>query len=235
MNLISNMNHCDFRHWFHSPLPHSRHPPRKARIILITLLIGFLSGATATAYVLLRYGYLTGFQRFSQTGARVRARRRGGFRRPPSQPQQNASAENQTPETMPQTETQTQMSSAVATLLFLAIWVGTCLKSRSAFLHDESCSDPGDTTSSVISTRKSLFPRCYVLLKWILIKLMKKEDDVKKGNSAGYSLGDLIVALYQEAGRVCSQPAEQKVMVYSALKHLLRTRVSSKHRIALQA
>jgi len=43
-------------------------PPRKARIILITLLIGFLSGATATAYVLLRYGYLIGFQRFSQTG-----------------------------------------------------------------------------------------------------------------------------------------------------------------------
>lgn len=58
---------------------------------------------------------------------------------------------------------------------------------------------------------------------------------MKKEKRIGHSLGDLIVALYQEAGRVCSQPAEQKVMVYSALKHLLRTRVSSKHRIALQA
>lgn len=49
------------------------------------------------------------------------------------------------------------------------------------------------------------------------------------------ALGDLIVALYQEAGRVSRQPAEQKVMVYSALKHLLRTSVGSKHPIALQA
>lgn len=58
---------------------------------------------------------------------------------------------------------------------------------------------------------------------------MKKDRKI-----TGHSLGDLIVALYQEAGRVSQRPAGQRVMVCAALKHLLRTRVSSKHRISLQ-
>ena len=58
---------------------------------------------------------------------------------------------------------------------------------------------------------------------------------MKKERRTETVLGDLVVALYEEARKVCSRPAEQKVMVYAALKHLLRTRVSSKHRIALKA
>jgi hypothetical protein len=58
---------------------------------------------------------------------------------------------------------------------------------------------------------------------------MKKETKTK------YSLGDLIVALFEEANKLSLQPVEQKVMVYAALKHLLRKQISCKSRIALQA
>lgn len=50
-----------------------------------------------------------------------------------------------------------------------------------------------------------------------------------------YALGDLIVALFDEADAVVSRPIERKVMVYAALKHLLRKQVRTAHRIALQA
>lgn len=58
---------------------------------------------------------------------------------------------------------------------------------------------------------------------------MKRQTETK------YSLGELIVALFDEANAVVSRPAERKVMVYAALKHLLRKQVHSAHRIALQA
>lgn len=58
---------------------------------------------------------------------------------------------------------------------------------------------------------------------------------MKKQTNTKYSLGDLIVALFDEAKTVVSQPVERKVMVYAALKHLLRNQVSSPHRIVLQA
>jgi hypothetical protein len=50
-----------------------------------------------------------------------------------------------------------------------------------------------------------------------------------------YALGDLIVALFDEANAVVTQPIARKVMVYAALKHLLTKQVRSAHRIALQA
>lgn len=58
---------------------------------------------------------------------------------------------------------------------------------------------------------------------------------MKSQRNRKYSLGDLIVALFDEANRVVSLPVERKVMVYAALKHLLRNKVHSTHRIALQA
>jgi hypothetical protein len=58
---------------------------------------------------------------------------------------------------------------------------------------------------------------------------------MKKQTKTMYSLGDLIVALFEEANKVVSQRVERKVMVYAALKHLLMKQVHSTHRIFLQA
>lgn len=58
---------------------------------------------------------------------------------------------------------------------------------------------------------------------------------MKNQRNTKYSLGDLIVALFDEAKAVVSPRVEQKVMVYAALKHLLRKQVRSTHQIALQA
>ena len=58
---------------------------------------------------------------------------------------------------------------------------------------------------------------------------MKKEMNTK------YLLGDLIVALYEEANKVSLQSFEQNVIVYAALKHLLTEQISTKHPISLQA
>lgn len=77
---------------------------RKARTILGSLLIGFLSGAAATSYVLLRYGDLIGFQRVSQAAPDSLPMPE----RIPQAPPQPQLAENQIPETMPWTEPQTQ-------------------------------------------------------------------------------------------------------------------------------
>ena len=46
--------------------------------------------------------------------------------------------------------------------------------------------------------------------------------DMKKERKKRYSLGDHIVALFEEANQLSLQPVEQKVMVYAALKHLLK-------------
>ena len=58
---------------------------------------------------------------------------------------------------------------------------------------------------------------------------------MKKENRTMSSLGDLIVALYEEADQVSAQPVERKVMVYAALKHFLSKYGGSKHQIVLQA
>ncbi|PWT89183.1 MAG: hypothetical protein C5B54_09360 [Acidobacteria bacterium] len=62
------------------------------------------------------------------------------------------------------------------------------------------------------------------------VKYMKKG----RSNPKRFSLGELIFALFEEAKNVTSQPAEQKVMVYMALKDLLSRRVRSRKPIALQ-
>jgi hypothetical protein len=58
---------------------------------------------------------------------------------------------------------------------------------------------------------------------------------MKKETKSKYSLGDLIVALSDEANKVVSKPVEREVLVYAALKHLLRKQVSGVNRIVLQA
>jgi hypothetical protein len=58
---------------------------------------------------------------------------------------------------------------------------------------------------------------------------------VKKKSNTKYLLGDLIVALYEEAHKESLQSFEQKVVVYAALKHLLAQRISGvKHSISLE-
>jgi hypothetical protein len=57
---------------------------------------------------------------------------------------------------------------------------------------------------------------------------------VKKKSNTKYLLGDLIVALYEEAHNASLQAFEQKVVVYAALKHLLTQRIrGAKHSISL--
>ena len=51
---------------------------------------------------------------------------------------------------------------------------------------------------------------------------MDMGGDMKKERKKRYSLGDHIVALFEEANQLSLQPVEQKVMVYAALKHLLK-------------
>jgi hypothetical protein len=49
-----------------------------------------------------------------------------------------------------------------------------------------------------------------------------------------YSLGELIAALFEETKNVSSDRLEQNVIVYVALKDLLKRRVHTDHPIALQ-
>lgn len=59
---------------------------------------------------------------------------------------------------------------------------------------------------------------------------MKKKSDTR------YLLGDLIVALYEEAHKESLQTFEQKVVVYAALKHLLTQHIKgAKRSIHLEA
>ncbi len=46
-------------------------------------------------------------------------------------------------------------------------------------------------------------------------------------------LGDLIVALFEETRKVSRNKLEQRVLVYAALKDLLRQKVHSNHQIAV--
>ena len=46
-------------------------------------------------------------------------------------------------------------------------------------------------------------------------------------------LGDLIVALFEETKKVSKNKLEQRVLVYAALKDLLKKKVHSNHQIAL--
>ncbi len=56
---------------------------------------------------------------------------------------------------------------------------------------------------------------------------MKKRE--KKTNE--FSLGDLIYQLFEESSKVTDKPAEQKVLVYAALKDLLGTKLNTNHPI----
>ena len=47
------------------------------------------------------------------------------------------------------------------------------------------------------------------------------------------SLGDLIAALFEESRKVTKNPVQQKVLVYAALKDLLKGKVHTLHPIAL--
>lgn len=67
------------------------------------------------------------------------------------------------------------------------------------------------------------------------VMVSSRENFMKGQVNTKYSLGDLIVALFDEASTVVSQPVERKVMVYAALKHLLKKQVRSTHPISLQA
>jgi len=49
------------------------------------------------------------------------------------------------------------------------------------------------------------------------------------------TLGDLIAALWEEADKVSTQPSEQRLIVYAALKDLLSKKVSSRHPIVFQS
>jgi hypothetical protein len=49
-----------------------------------------------------------------------------------------------------------------------------------------------------------------------------------------YCLGDLIVALFEETKKVSSDRTEQNILVYAALKDLLRRKVQSYHPISIQ-
>lgn len=60
---------------------------------------------------------------------------------------------------------------------------------------------------------------------------MKKRE--KKQNRV--SLGELIYELFEESSKLTKKRAEQKVLVYAALKDLLRTKLNSDHPIVLSA
>lgn len=62
------------------------------------------------------------------------------------------------------------------------------------------------------------------------------EEIMKKGQKKvkRYVLGDLVVALFEETKKVTSSKIEQKILVYAALKDLLKGRIHSAHPIALR-
>ena len=64
----------------------------------------------------------------------------------------------------------------------------------------------------------------------------KEEVAMKKGQrkSDRISLGDLIVALFEETKKVSTSRKEQNLLVSAALKHLLSGKVHSLHPIAIK-
>jgi hypothetical protein len=57
---------------------------------------------------------------------------------------------------------------------------------------------------------------------------------MKSAKKNRYSLGDLIAALFEETKTVSSNRLEQNLIVYVALKDLLKGRIHSDHPIALK-
>jgi len=49
-----------------------------------------------------------------------------------------------------------------------------------------------------------------------------------------YALGDLVAALFEESSKTTKSRLEQNILVYAALKDLLKGRVQSYHKIALR-
>jgi hypothetical protein len=56
----------------------------------------------------------------------------------------------------------------------------------------------------------------------------------KMNSQSKYRLGDLIVALFEEARVITTDRGEQTVLVYAALKDLLQGKVRPAHPIALK-
>jgi hypothetical protein len=57
---------------------------------------------------------------------------------------------------------------------------------------------------------------------------------MKSARRRKYSLGDLIAALFEETKNVSSNRFEQNLIVYVALKDLLKRRIHTDHPIALK-
>ena len=57
---------------------------------------------------------------------------------------------------------------------------------------------------------------------------------MKSDKKKRYALGDLIAALFEETKSVSSNRFEQNLIVYVALKDLLKGKIHSQHRIALK-
>lgn len=64
-------------------------------------------------------------------------------------------------------------------------------------------------------------------------RMRKLGGDMKKRKSL--SLGDLIAALFEESKKVTTDRLEQNLLVYAALRDLLRKRVHSVRPIAIRA
>ena len=64
-------------------------------------------------------------------------------------------------------------------------------------------------------------------------KKPRRKKKMKSRTKKRLSLGDLIAALFEESSKVTKNPVQQKVLVYAALKDLLRGRVHSLHPIAI--
>ena len=65
----------------------------------------------------------------------------------------------------------------------------------------------------------------------------RKEINMKKRGQTKtrrYSLGDLIAALFDESRKISSDRLEQKLIVYAALRDLLKRRIHTLHPVALR-
>jgi hypothetical protein len=95
----------------------------------------------------------------------------------------------------------------------------------------DGLSDPKSVTSMTLPLLA-----LHLLSQQVLSETLKEaEMKNRQSKRKQYSLGDLIVLLFEESRKVSSDRDEQKLLVYAALKDLLRRKVHSNHPIALTA